>query len=61
MSCKSTDIRRNSALFGEYMPLTNTDAIGLANSSVQQGYATMCAMKVVNPASVVSGRIVGTF
>ena len=61
LSCKSSDIRRNSALFGEYMPLTNTDAIGLANSSVQQGYATMCAMKVVNPASVVSGRIVGTF
>lgn len=61
MSCKSNDIRRNSALFGEYMPLTNTEALGLANSSVQQGYATMCAMKVVNPASVVSGRIVGTF
>lgn len=60
-ACKSNDIRRNSALFGEYMPLVNTDAIGLANSSVQQGYATMCAMKVVNPASVVSGRIVGTF
>jgi len=59
MSCKSSDIRRNSALFGEYMPLTNTDAIGLANASVQQGYATMYAAKVVNPATVVSGRIVG--
>lgn len=61
MSCKSNDIRRNSALFGEYMPLTNTDAIGLANASVQQGYATMYAMKVVNPDTVVSGRILGTF
>lgn len=61
MSCKSNDIRRNSALFGEYMPLTNTDAIGLANASVQQGYASMYAMKVVNPDTVVSGRITGTF
>ena len=61
MSCKSNDIRRNSALFGEYMPLTSTDAIGLANSSVQQGYATMCAFKVVNPDTVVSGKILGTF
>lgn len=61
MCCKSNDIRRNSALFGEYMPLTNTDAIGLANASVQQGYATMYGMKVVNPATVVSGKILGTF
>lgn len=61
MCCKSNDIRRNSALFGEYMPLTNTDPIGLANASVQQGYATMYAMKVVNPATVVSGKILGTF
>ena len=61
MSCKSTDIRRNSALFGEYMPVTNTDAIGLANASVQQGYATMYSAEIVNPASVVSGKIVGIF
>lgn len=61
MCCKNNDIRRNSALFGEYMPLTNTDAVGLANASVQQGYATMYAMKVVNPDTVVSGRILGTF
>lgn len=61
MCCKSNDIRRNSALFGEYMPLTDTDPIGLANASVQQGYATMYAMKVVNPATVVSGKILGTF
>ena len=61
MCCKSNDIRRNSALFGEYMPLTTTDAIGLANASVQQGYATMVAMKVVNPDTVVSGKILGTF
>lgn len=61
MCCKSNDIRRNSALFGEYMPLTSTDAIGLANASVQQGYATMYAMEVVNPDTVVSGKITGTF
>lgn len=61
MCCKSNDIRRNSALFGEYMPLTSTDPIGLANASVQQGYATMVAMKVVNEASVVSGKLLGTF
>lgn len=61
MACKSNDIRRNSALFGEYMPLTNTDPIGLANASVQQGYATMYAMKVVNPDTVVSGKILGVY
>jgi hypothetical protein len=59
MCCKNNDIRRNSALFGEYMPFTNTEAIGLANMSVQQGYATMYGMKVVNPDTVVSGRITG--
>ena len=61
MACKSNDIRRNSALFGEYMPIVTTDPIGLANASVQQGYATMYAMKVVNPDTVVSGKILGTF
>lgn len=61
MACKSNDIRRNSALFGEYMPLTSTDAIGLANASVQQGYATMYGTKIVNPDTVVSGKILGTF
>lgn len=60
MCCKSNDIRRNSALFGEYMPLVSTDPIQLANSSVQQGYATMYGMKVVNPATILSGKIVGT-
>jgi hypothetical protein len=59
MSCKSNDIRRNSALFGEYMPLTDTAAIGLANGSVQQGYATMYGMNVVNPSTVVSGKLLG--
>ena len=61
MCCKSDDIRRNSALFGEYMPLTATDPITLANASVQQGYASMYALKVVNPATVVSCRILGAF
>ena len=61
MACKSNDIRRNSGLYGEYMPITNTDAIGLANASVQQGYATMMALKIVNPATVVSGKILGVF
>lgn len=61
MACKSNDIRRNSALFGEYMPLTNTDPIGLADASVQQGYCSMYGMKVVNPDTVVSGKILGTY
>ena len=61
MTTKSEDIRRNSALFGEYMPIMNTDQIGLANASVQQGYASMWAMKVVNPDTIVGGRILGTF
>ena len=61
MACKSADIRRNSALFGEYMPIMSTDAIGLANMSVQQGYASMYAMNIVNPATIASGRILGVF
>ena len=61
MTAKSDDIRRNSALFGEYMPIMTTDQIGLANMSVQQGVATMYGMKVVNPDTVVSGKILGTF
>lgn len=61
MCCKSNDIRRNSGLFGEYMPMTNTDAIGLANASVQQGYAWMGSFEIVNKDTVVSGKILGTF
>ena len=61
MCTKSNDIRRNSALFGEYMPIGSTEAIGLADASVQQGTATMYAFNVVNPATVVSGKILGTF
>lgn len=61
MSCKSNDIRKNSALFGEYMPFTSTQAVGLANMSVQEGYCSMLAMCVVNPQTVVGGKIVGTF
>ena len=61
MSCKSSDIRRNTALFGEYMPMTSTDQIGLANMSVQQGWATMYGIKVVNPDTCVAGKILGTF
>lgn len=61
MLCKSSDLRRNSCLYGEYMPMVNTDAIGLANASVQQGVATMYGTKIVNPATIVSGKILGTF
>ena len=61
MCVKSQDLRRNSALYGEYMPMVNTDAIGLANASVQQGVATMYGTKIVNPATIVSGKILGTF
>ena len=61
MCCKSDDIQRNSALFGEYMPFTETPSIGLADMSVQQGYCTMYAAEVVNPSTVVSGKILGTY
>lgn len=61
MCSKSQDIRRNSALFGSYLPLTATDPIALANSSVQQGAASMWACEIVNPATVLSGRITGIF
>lgn len=61
MCCKSNDIRRNSVLFGEYMPLTETAPIQLADMSVQQGYATMYAMEPVNKATIVGGKILGVF
>ena len=61
MCAKSNDIRRNSALMGIYMPMVKTDDIGLANASVQSGYATMYATKVINPATVVSGKVLGAF
>ena len=61
MCCKSDDIQKNSALFGEYMPFTETPSIGLADMSVQQGYCTMYAAEVVNPATVVSGKILGSY
>lgn len=61
MACKSNDIRRNSGLFGEYMPLTATDPIGLADMSTQSGFASMYSIKVVNPLTVVSGKVIGTF
>ena len=61
MCAKSQDVRRCSSLFGEYMPLTATDPVALANASVQQGAASMWACEIVNPATVVSGKIVGIF
>ena len=61
MCAKGSDIQHSSALFGEYMPMVNTDQIGLANASVQQGVATCYASEIVNPATVLSGKIVGAF
>lgn len=61
MCSKSNDIRRCSALFGEYMPLTNTDALGFPTMEVGIGGATMYAAEVVNPHTVVSGKLLGTF
>lgn len=61
MASKSSDIRRSSGLFGTYMPLIKTDDIGLANATVQSGYASMYAVKIVNPATVVSGKVLGAF
>lgn len=61
MACKSEDIRRNSGLFGEYMPLTSTDPIGLADMSTQAGFASMYTIQIVNSSTVVSGKILGSF
>ena len=61
MCAKSNDIRRNSALFGEYMPIGTTDPITLSDASVQQGTATMYAFNVTVPESTISGKILGTF
>lgn len=61
MCAKSNDIRRNSCLFGEYMPIGTTDAITLSDASVQQGTATMYAFNVTVPESTISGKILGTF
>lgn len=61
MCAKSNDIRRNSGLFGTYMPLVKTDDIGLANATVQSGYASMYSVKIINPSTVVSGKVLGAF
>lgn len=61
MACKSQDIRRNSGLFGQYMPMVATDQIGLADASIQSGYCSMYSTKIINPASVAKGRLLGTF
>lgn len=61
MTAKDQDIRKTAALYGEYMPIVATDPIGLANASVQQGYASMYAIQVVNPALLVSGKVIGSF
>lgn len=61
MTAKSNDLRRNGILFGEYMPMMETDPLTMANMSSQQGYAAMYDIKVVNPGAIVSGRILGTF
>lgn len=61
MCCKNSDIRRSSAIFGEYMPFMATDPVTLADMSQQAGFATMYDLKVVNPGTIVSGQILGTF
>lgn len=61
MTSKSADLRRNGILFGEYMPMMQTDPLTMANLSSQAGYAGMWDMKIVNSGTIVSGRIIGTF
>lgn len=61
MCCKGNDIQHSSALFGEYMPMVDTGVIGLADMTQQVGVATMYASEVVNPGTIVSGKILGTF
>ena len=61
MTAKSPDLRRNGILYGTYMPLTATDPLTLGDMSTQQGFCTMYDIKIVNPGTIVSGRILGTF
>lgn len=62
LTCKDdNDLRKTAGIYGEYMPFVNTDQIGLADMSVQQGWANMCAIEIVNPDLVVSGNIYGSF
>lgn len=61
MLAKNDDLRRNAALFGEYMPVVATEPVVLADNSVQQGYASMYAIEVINPDLIVSGKITGAF
>ncbi len=55
------DFRKTAGIFGEYMPFVNTAEIGLADMSVQQGYANMCDIRIVNPNLCVSGKIYGSY
>ena len=61
MTSKSADLRRNGILYGNYMPMMQTDPLTMANLSSQAGYAAMYDIKVVNPGTIVSGRILGSF
>jgi len=62
MTCKDDqDFRRTAALYGEYLPIGSTDAIGLADLSVQQGYYSMYDLRIINPDLIVSGKILGSF
>jgi hypothetical protein len=61
MLCKGADIQHSSALFGEYMPMVDTGVIGTADMLAQTGVATMYSSEIVNPGTIVSGKILGTF
>lgn len=61
MTAKGSDIQHSAALFGEYMPIVDTGVIGLADMSAQTGVATMYDATIVNPAAIVSGKILGSF
>ena len=61
MLCKGSDIQHSSCLFGEYMPMVDTGVIGTADMLAQTGVATMYSSEIVNPGTIVSGKILGTF
>lgn len=61
MNCKSNDIRKNTGLFGEYMPITTVDPLTLADLSVQTAAASMYDIQVINGALACSGKILGSF
>ena len=46
---KGPSVLQSGYAFATYMPVTSTQVIGLADFSMQQGFATSYAKKMTNP------------